>query len=271
MTSIYTADLSPMFDARVFSLAVAVKAEAQDIVGVWYSESGCHAGAHNPNGDAAGLCQLMPQSLKNLGYLDGWEEFIKLNAADQVPWCERYYRPYTGKMLSPELAYLATFLPAYLDQGFLKANGITQLADDTVIAAKGGRLGWAYSANAVFDENNDGKIVLSELADAIKRNFVGPRADEIRARIALVEGKPVPDPTVIPSSIDLGTVWGAQKALKLLLRPDGTPWYTGTVDGLVGPLMRKAIMDYQLQHGLEQVGYVGPKTKADIQQELGTT
>lgn len=263
----YTLDLSSAFDARALSASVSLRCHVLDLVGVWYSESGCHAGAHNPHGDAAGLCQLMPQSLTNIGYVGGWQHFVQLAADEQVPWCARYYRPYTGRMLSPELAYLATFLPAYLTPGYLKGE---ELGPETVIAAKGGRLGWAYSANAIFDADGDGRIQLFELGNAIKRNAVGPRWDEIRTRLTLISGgiqEPFV-PTEIPERIDLGTVWGAQRALAKLHRLDGSPWYAGPIDGIVGPLTRGAVMSFQAAHGLETVGYVGPKTKRAIETEL---
>jgi peptidoglycan hydrolase-like protein with peptidoglycan-binding domain len=263
----YTNDLAPAFDTRSFSAAVSLRCNVLDLAGVWFSESGCHAGAHNPHGDAVGLCQLMPQTLLGLGFVGGWQVFSTLPADEQVPWCARYYRPYTGRMLSPELAYLATFLPAYLTPGYLPKG--EELGHETVIAAKGGRLGWAYSANAVFDANGDGRIQLHELGDAIRRNAVGPRWDEIRVRLMLVAG--ITDafvPTEVPEHIDLGTVWGAQKALAKLHRPDGSPWYAGPIDGIVGRLTRAAVMSYQAAHGLEQVGYVGPRTKLAITTEL---
>jgi len=224
------------------------------------------AGAHNPNGDAAGLCQMMPGTLKAVGFVEGWQRFIALTAGDQLPWMNRYYRAYTGRMASPALAYLATFLPAYLTPGYLPKG--EELGPETVIAARGGRLGWAYSANAVFDENGDGRIQLYELGDAIARNTVGDRWDEIAAKLATIASLPIPSPTQRPPTIDLGTVWGAQRALTVLTRPNGAPWYAGPIDGIVGPITRGAIRDYQAAHSLEQVGYVGPLTKRALEADL---
>ena len=262
----FAPDWTALAYARALSLAMGVRASVLDVAGVWMSESGCHAGAHNPNGDAAGLCQAMPSTLSSVGFIGGWQGFIALSASDQLPWITRYYRAYTGRMTSAPLAYLATFLPAYLTPGYLPKG--EELGPETVIASRGGRLGWAYAANAIFDDNGDGRIQLYELGDAIARNTVGPRWDEIASKLAAMAGVPAPEPTQRPATIDLGTIWGAQRALTELTRPNGSPWYVGPIDGIVGPLTRGAIRDYQLAHGLEQVGYVGPLTKRALSSDL---
>lgn len=262
----YAPDWTAGAYARALSLAVSVRASPVDMAGVWMSESGCHSGAHNPNGDAAGLCQMMPATLTSVGFLGGWQGFTGLSPGDQLPWMNRYYRSYTGRMLSPALAYLATFLPAYLTPGYLPKG--EELGPETVIAARGGRLGWAYSANAVFDENLDGSIQLYELGDAIARNAVGERWDEIASKLATLANIDVPAPTQRPSTIDLGTIWGAQRALTELTRPNGAPWYAGPIDGIVGPITRGAIIDYQRGHLLDPVGYVGPLTKRALEADL---
>jgi len=167
--------------SRCAMAGVALGANPLHIAQVWFSESGWHADAHNPHGDAVGLCQIMPAILRGLGYLGGWETFARMPAEDQIqPWIIRYYRPYANLMTTPELAYLATFLPAYFNPGFRERNGVEwPLSSNTVIAAKMGRLGWAFVANAVFDANHDGRITLGELGQAIARNCIGPRYDAI--------------------------------------------------------------------------------------------
>lgn len=68
------------------------------LLGCWMSESGLRPNAHNPGGDAAGIFQAMPSTLKNLGVTGGWQVFTRMTAAAQVPYARDYYRPYRGKL-----------------------------------------------------------------------------------------------------------------------------------------------------------------------------
>ena len=53
-----------------------------------------------------------------------------------------------------------------------------------------------------------------------------------------------------------------QKALK------AAGFYTGAVDGKIGPKTKKAIMDFQKAKGLKADGKVGPKTWAELEKYL---
>lgn len=246
--------------------AEEVKADPFDLACVSFSESGMRASAANdgpPGVDpvnqyhASGLIQFMSPTLKLLGWTYGYQAFRHLSAESQISFVRRYFRPYTGKLTSKALAYVATFVPASLDAAI--AGG-----PDFVLVEKGGRLGWAYEANArAFDRNKDYKITVRELEDAISRNCVGPRWNEIEARLRQAQGLEPVQPKTDPGGIDLSTILGVQRALSLLgLDP-------GPVDGVLGPRTRSAIAAFQADHnGLRVDGIFGPMTRAALDQAL---
>lgn len=53
-----------------------------------------------------------------------------------------------------------------------------------------------------------------------------------------------------------------QRALK------AAGFYTGTIDGKIGPATKKAVMDFQKANGLKADGKVGPKTMAALDKYL---
>ncbi len=217
-----------------------------DMLGVWMSESGVHANAHNPNGDASGLNQLMPATARGLGWDVADPQLIRyrmLTARQQLVWTEKYYSSYKGRMLSRGHIYVATFLPKYLFEG--------TLTPDTVLAGREGPLGWAYEANSVFDENHDYKITFQELVDAIDRNCRGPRWTEIVSRSKGLPQPPAPEPTVY----DLRTNIGIQEALAKL------NFYEGPLDAIPGRLTRQGLIHFQLTHGLAGDAIPGPLTR----------
>lgn len=228
----HTADLSQAFFEKLRAGCADLPCDPLHLLMVMYSESGVFAHAHNKNGHASGILQFMPAILQGLGWRQGSVVFRSLSPEEQLPFVFSYFKPWNkdGKpWASAERLYQATFLPGTLRWGN---------TPDLVLSAKGGTLGWAYQANAGFDRNGDLKITLGELGDAIRRNCKGPRWVEIVARLGGQEA-PAEDPAALP---DFGTVRGAQQALKDL------GFYTGTVDGVRGPLTFDAISAFQVKH-----------------------
>ena len=226
------------------------KVSPQNLLMVAMNESGVNPASHNPNGHASGLWQLMPATARGLG----WDftdrdlsKFRQLSAEEQLPWFERYYAPHTGKLVSTAACYVCTFLPADLD---LAAN------PDAVLVQKDGRRGWAYSVNASFDINNDMKIQVHELDDAIRRACSGPRWATIAAELAAVTGGPVVVSS--PHKFDLSVTLGIQQALNYL----GFP--VGSEDGAPGVQTRAGVMAFQKSVGLNPDAIPGPKTRAAL-------
>ncbi|HQF55495.1 MAG TPA: DUF2235 domain-containing protein, partial [Fibrobacteria bacterium] len=55
-----------------------------------------------------------------------------------------------------------------------------------------------------------------------------------------------------------------QAALITLKERSGSPYYSGAVDGILGPMTDQAIRSYQADNGLKVDGIAGPKTKAKL-------
>lgn len=273
-TPIATKDLSEDFFAE---LVARYGQQAPNLLQVWQSESQIFANAHNPHGDASGICQLMPATAKGLGWdpadCDGTPgtpthplaKYRALTAAQQLsPWVGRYYAPWQRVCDSPELWYLATFLPAYLERP------ADELVDSLVIAAKLGPLGWAYEANMTFDPDRTGKITLGDLGAAIVRNCHGARYEEAATRLAAALGNEPPAPLPAPAKFDLTTVFGLEEALRQLVTRKGGPYYQGALDGDSGPLLRGAIAAFQADRHLWVDSIPGPDTRAALAAALGT-
>jgi hypothetical protein len=145
---------------------------------VMQSEAGMRATAHNPNGDASGLIQFMPSTLRDLGWQGTPEDFRTLSAEQQLPWVEKYFASRPNMPANPDATafYVATFLPAFLPHAG---------EPDFVLASAPGII---YSANIVFDDEHEGVIRVAGLTRAIIRNAQGARYKEAVARLAYVEG-----------------------------------------------------------------------------------
>lgn len=248
----YLPDWTPSALQKWVLMADRLGADPLDLGAVSMSESGLHSWAHNPGG-ADGLIQFT--SLRSLGWTDTPEAFRALSPEAQLPFVERYWRPYKGLLASAMLAYTATFLPAELE-------AVVRCGGDYVLCARGGKLGWAYEANAVFDADHDLKIEARELQEAIDRNCRGARWEEWAARIRQVAGLPTGAPKPLMPAFDLRTTLGIQEALAEL------GWSPGPVDGVPGPLTRAALVGFQRWHSLAPDGIPGPLTRAKLAEEL---
>jgi hypothetical protein len=242
---VITSDLSDEFFDLVRSVSAHLACEPIDLLGVMMNESNVRATAHNPNGDASGLIQFMPQTLTNLGWNQGHEAFRQLSADQQMPYVDQYFTPYIAKGLSPAARlYQATFLPATLDLG----------ADlGTIICGQNGPYAFAYGPNIGFDSERKGFITIGDLQAAIDRACVGERWNEILARL---------NGTFVDTAYDLSTTSGVQSALTDL------GYDPGAVDGAWGPKTQAAVIQFQKDKGLSQDGIVGPNTRAALQAAL---
>ncbi len=204
-TPTLTADIDDDFFPTLRRVAADLEARPLDMLSVIYSESGCRAAAWNNNPkslppeqryNASGLIQFMPPILIGLGWTAGHAAFRLLTATEQLAWVERYYRPYRGYLGSVGGLYVATFLPALIRHAGDPAF---------VLTAKRGTLPWAYGPNAAFDTNHDLAITVGELEEAVARNCVGPRWEELVARFHASDLVPtVPDLPSAESSPELG-------------------------------------------------------------------
>jgi hypothetical protein len=146
-------------------------------VTVWANESDNRTTAHNANGNASGLFQMMPATAKGLGYDTTTDPTLAayraLNVSEQLYWAIRFYVPFAGEIFTVARFYISTFLPALLshadDPGFVLCGARGPYAD-------------AYLGNRGFDEEGKGTITPSDLEAAAQR-AVGPRTRELLSRI----------------------------------------------------------------------------------------
>ena len=247
----YTADISELALTRFADVCGFLACQQLDLAAVLYSESGWYATAHNPNGDASGIFQAMPATLKGLGFAPELPpdaraaKFRTLTAADQMPWLKRYYAPYRGKLNSVTACYLATFLPADL----------AHAGDDQyVLAQKGGYRGVIYTANAAFDANRDLCIRVGELGQAVRRNCTGPRWADLVSKLS--GGALAPKPDALGSGAGT-TRWVQERLVALGFSP-------GVADGVWGPRTRAALVGFQRSVHLVPDGILGPLTMAKL-------
>jgi hypothetical protein len=146
---------------------------------VWAHESDNDPTAHNPNGDASGLFQLMPETAKDLGYDISADphlaEYRALSVAHQLQWAVRYYAPHKLSLSTIAGFYAATFLPAMAHTIWLNP--------EATICGLRGPYSFAYRDNPGFDPTRKGYITGEDLEAAATRAY-GPRAQSIAALVA---------------------------------------------------------------------------------------
>lgn len=243
----YTPDHSATFYEQVRVISEFLECEVMDLLGTLNAESGVSAKARNPASSATGLPQVMRPHYEGWGFTR--DQFAALPADVQVAYVKRYLSPYRGKMKTAAGVYTAIFLPAYVEH----AQDL-----DYVLCARGGKLGWAFAANSVFDANGDGRITVGELLQAIRRNWQGPRCNEMLTRAGI--RAPEWSAVAANDADDLRTVLGVQRKLIALgfdLGPAGA-------DGVPGMKTREALIAFQKAHAIDAIGIAGPRTQAAL-------
>jgi hypothetical protein len=252
----HTQDIDDQFPRMFPEACERIGCKPLDLLGVMFSESQCRPAARNPHGNASGLIQFMPDTLRGLGWRDGDQAFRCLSASQQLPYVVAYFTPWQkagAPWDSAARLYQACFLPGTLTSA---------REPEDVIAARGGRLGWAFEANSVFDANGDQRITIVELGEAVIRACRGPRWSELLARIGL-EAPSVElrdrDGDGMP---EIASIMDVQLALAVLnIDP-------GPIDGLMGPKTRAAIRAFQEANELHADGVAGRETRAALSHAL---
>lgn len=283
-----TGDLADAFFAGLRAVGAATEAQPLHLLQVMMAESGLRPDAHNPHGHASGLIQFMPATLPRLGWTAGHGAFRRLSAEEQLPFVERFYRPYKSYGLtSTARLYQATFLPATLAGGS---------DPETVLAGRDGPYAGAYRANSGLDRRGDGIIRVSDLTAAVDRRCRGPRWEEARARLEGASPGPVPPQPVPPQPTPPGptppvppapgarptlrsgsrgeAVREAQRLLnaaharELAAGRPGLPGAPLAEDGAFGPRTRAATVAFQQLtfpgQPREHDGILGPRTWASL-------
>ncbi len=247
-----TLDVNPQFPRAFLDACKSLGCKPLDLLGVMMSESGVRPAAHNPNGDASGLIQFMPATLRGLGWKQGDQAFRCLTASQQVTFVTAYLAQWSkdaGAYDSAGRIYQAVFLPGTLRS----AKG-----EDATLCARGGVLGWAFEANAVFDTNGDGRITIGELTASVRRACTGARWRELVERLGLADELPKLEDVDGDGLPDVHTCYDVQVALvELGIAELAT-------DGIPGPKTREAIRAFQEHAGLLVDGIAGPRTREEL-------
>ena len=82
--------LDQNFWEKLTKISESVGLKPEDLLAVMSFESGLSPAAHNRNGDASGLIQFMPDTLKGLGYKGDHNSFRQLDATDQLDYVDKY-------------------------------------------------------------------------------------------------------------------------------------------------------------------------------------
>lgn len=165
--------LGSQFWDKLSQISNTVGMNPGDLLAVMYYESGLDPSAHNKNGNASGLIQFMPRTLKDMGYKGDHEDFRKLDALKQLNYIQEYIDSKAkfngGGFKSAAQYYVANLWPVAL-----KLPGVQQESPNTVIIDGNPLVARypgvslrqekeAYAANAGLDLNKDGKISYGDL------------------------------------------------------------------------------------------------------------
>jgi hypothetical protein len=150
---------------------------------VWASESNNDPCAHNPSGNASGVCQLLPSTLSGLGYPIGNDPdlsvFRRLTVAQQLSWAVQFYQPASGRISSVASFYTWNFLPAQLS---LAGD------PDATLCSAAGPYADAYLGNcSAFDNGMKGWITPADLVSRAVSQY-GPRARSIANLVGMLNG-----------------------------------------------------------------------------------
>jgi len=116
-------------------------------------ESGFSPSIKNAAGSGAtGLIQFMPATAAGLG--TSVDALAAMTFVEQLPFVERYFAPYVGKLQSLEDTYLAVFYPAFIGK-----------ADDAVLGSQGSAI---YDQNSGFDRAGKGYVTKYDITSTIR-------------------------------------------------------------------------------------------------------
>src|SRR5262249_17918369 len=221
------------------------------------------------------LIQFMPATLLRLGWTHGHEAFRQLTAEEQLPFVERYYRPYVRQGLnSTARLYQATFLPATLSRG--------SEPDTVIVDVNNNDNAFAYAPNRGLDRRGDGRILVGDLTAFVERAKGSARWREALERLQAttpdpvppIPVPPVPPPTTTHPLLRRGargeavreaqTKLNAVHSCNLTRSRPGLQGAPLVVDGIFGPKTFNAVVSFQQQAfpaaPPEWDGVIGPRT-----------
>lgn len=175
--------LGPDFYKKLVQVSSNVGMAPEDILNVMAVESGLNPSAHNRNGNASGLVQFMPSTLKNIGFRGNHSDFRDLGAVAQLDWVEKLIRNQMkmngGPFTSAAQYYVGNFIPAAL-----KIPGVRKRDPNAIICSKNPTIAHIpnvtkekeakfYAANQGLDFDKDGNITYGDIEKVLKSKSAG--------------------------------------------------------------------------------------------------
>lgn len=167
---------SEAFRAGLVELADRIGIDPDWLSAVMSIESNYRPDVQNPSSHATGLIQFLPSTAKALG--TSVDALKAMTDAEQLPWVEKYLKPFAGHMKAGEDVYAAVFWPAAVGKG--SAN---------VIAKDGDKV---YAANAGLDKDRNGAITNGDLGAHVEARLAKGRERpplEVDAPASALSGK----------------------------------------------------------------------------------
>lgn len=188
------ANLGSNFYKKLLKITSELQMKPEDLLCIMVSESGINPGAVNPGGNAAGLIQFMPSTLKGLGYQGDYKDFIKLNGEAQLDWVKSLIqsnmRINNGPFTSAAQFYLSNLFPIALKLKGIKENdpsvkileanpesvkNFSKKYLDVGVKISVGTEKAAYKSNkGLFDKENKGSITFGDLIRQTENNKKNP-------------------------------------------------------------------------------------------------
>lgn len=162
-------NLTQEFFVKLKTICASIGVKPEDLITIMSMESDLDPAAHNKNGNAVGLIQFMPPTLKGVGYTGDYQDFQKLDAISQLDYVQRYYSAFKYHPKNyVELYIINFFARSIYNPGVQEGN-----PDAIIVASDSAKQDErnAYNANQVLDANKDGKITygdLKQLLDGVR-------------------------------------------------------------------------------------------------------
>ena len=253
-----------VFYEKLVDGCASIGAAPEAMLGMMTAESGITCAARNASG-AQGLTQLMPSTVRNLGYDESKRGPFAAAAPEvQLNFALAYFSQWRrhfglGGFVNRAQLYQCNFMPATLEGAYDP--------EEVLIARSKWSIG--YDENRWLDANGDFVITLGELEAAIE-TAVGRtqhRYYDALASLAVVRGYPAVN-EVPAADYHLETVDGVQYALSVIPANDGKPYFQRAPTGILGPITRAAVASFQAQHGCTIDGVPGTNTRAALRAEV---
>jgi Transglycosylase SLT domain len=171
--------MDPGFYQKLLQVSSDVQMKPEDLLNVMVVESGIDPTAHNTNGNASGLIQFMPSTLKGLGFQGSHADFRQMSSVDQLDYVKKYIlgnmKYNGGPFTSAAQYYVANFLPVAL-----QLPGVKNGDPNTIIVAKNPNKPHLpgvsahmesvyYNSNPILDADHDGVITYGDIQTVLNR------------------------------------------------------------------------------------------------------